>query len=397
MTLLVTDSWDLDFQKVNARYNTSANGTDMSHNRTGGVYGGGGLFVPTYNNSAYARWVKYRLYATAQTGTPRTIRMAYWIKADPDFINRTSFNNVGHIIFHGESSPIGSGLPGAEITVDAGSGGYYPQMKFGYWSTSYYNNGGNYTTTNMARTHPLTFLDGKWHYVEIAVKYSLTAGQFIFRMDGVEYLNIQSYTALSGLTSPAYAAPQYVTFCNINFNGNFLNSYIIDDLLIWDSVDSGDGFVDSFLPPQRIYTLRPSADTAQAQSTPSTGATRYNLLSTIDGNTQNGVITLGPYQKDEYVMSNTIANTNVRAVLINMTFASNTVASYANLKLTVNSAGVYSNSNVYSTAVQSYLMTVFQDSNNRSAVIALRDFGAANIAWAQTSVDSIQVGIENIG
>ena len=125
------------------------------------------------------------------------------------------------------------------------------------------------------------------HYVEIGVYIHDTAGNVRIKVDGVTVLNLTNVDTRNG--TPTHIDSLRFT---VNASGNPASLFQFDDLYVLDSFDS--------LGERRIETLRPNADTATKQWTPTpSGATNFTA---VDDTTFDGT---------DYVQTGTVGNTDL--------------------------------------------------------------------------------------
>lgn len=105
---------------------------------------------------------------------------------------------------------------------------------------------------------------GTWHSIEFACSISDTTGTVTVAVDGVTVLNLTNQNTRNG--TPTTINGVILGGCD----GGFNTPNLIDDLYLKDTLN--------LLGPMRIETLRPNADTAQKQWTPSTGADNYGVV-----------------------------------------------------------------------------------------------------------------------
>ncbi len=101
-----------------------------------------------------------------------------------------------------------------------------------------------------------------WNYIEIKVSFSNTAGTAIVHFNGKEVINV------SGQDFEAVGSHPHAN----NFAFYYRDSVQIDDLYVIDQNTSG---LSDFLGPVVIRRLKPNADTATADFTPSDGVDHY--------------------------------------------------------------------------------------------------------------------------
>lgn len=119
-----------------------------------------------------------------------------------------------------------------------------------------------------------------WHYVEVEFVISDTVGRITVYVDGAQVINVTNAD-----TNNAVATIDSVTFGSA---GGSSNSMQIDDLYFTDTAAK--------LGERRVETVRPAADTAQKDFTPSTGV---NNSAMVDDTTADAT---------DYVQASTVGN-----------------------------------------------------------------------------------------
>ncbi len=102
----------------------------------------------------------------------------------------------------------------------------------------------------------------RWNYIEIKVSFSNTAGVAIVHFNGKEVINV------SGQDFEIVASHPHAN----NFTFSYRTDTQVDDIYVIDQNTSG---LSDFLGPVVIRRLKPNADTATADFTPSTGVDHY--------------------------------------------------------------------------------------------------------------------------
>ena len=102
--------------------------------------------------------------------------------------------------------------------------------------------------TSLGFTAPNIIKQGAWHYIELSVLISDTVGTVRLDVDGQTVLNLANQDTRNG-------TPTTVNTLSLGSNGSLSNNFYYDDLYLTDNTTP--------LGPQRIYTLRPNADTIE--------------------------------------------------------------------------------------------------------------------------------------
>jgi hypothetical protein len=123
-----------------------------------------------------------------------------------------------------------------------------------------------------------------YNYLEVEIVLSTSVGRITIYLNGGQVLNltgINTANAGAGTTADTF-------FLNLDNGGNAPSSIEIDDVYVIDTAAK--------LGERRVETLRPSADTAQKDWTPSTGATNFGV---VDDTTADAT---------DYVAASTVGN-----------------------------------------------------------------------------------------
>ena len=246
-----------------------------------------------------------------------------------------------------------------------------------------YRTGQNVTTItgNTSAAYPSRLDDGNWHYVELETRFDTVAGKLDIYVDGT---NVFSYAGNTNLTGN-FRRVDYIQLGNIR-NPTQIS---FDDVIVWD--DTGANTITGLAGPTRIYTLRPTADTAQADSTPSTGVDRFAMVDDIGQPDGDGTyVNLPIYGKDVYEIADfPISTANIRSASISLTFNSSTYGR-ANVRPIAVANGVTWNGNTFGTISRTYGTPTLQFEISR-------DFGNSNVSWTASSLSSLRIGVENVG
>lgn len=118
---------------------------------------------------------------------------------------------------------------------------------------------------------PNTLVRNAWYYIEIYVLFHVSNGRVIIRVDGETWVDESGvYTSNGG----GHSYAQYVALRSDPYS---TYKYYWDDLyLIGDANPLTD-----FKGPMKVVTLYPTADTAQKDFTPSSGADNFSLVDDV--------------------------------------------------------------------------------------------------------------------
>lgn len=133
-----------------------------------------------------------------------------------------------------------------------------------------------YGSATSVQSFPLN----EWHHIEAKVTFgSGTSGKFEVRLDGAPFISV------TGVDTSATI--QYIRLLHKNTSG--FKAYMqVRDLYVWD--ESGTVNND-WMGEQNTYTYYPSADTAQADWTLSSGTSGFDLLNDPPGSSTNYITT----------------------------------------------------------------------------------------------------------
>jgi hypothetical protein len=236
------DNWNATASFTARGWTSSGSASGGSAHLTGGRFGGGSL-VRTLGNDHYTRgW--YRDFSPS-VSVP-VVHSAFWflstVSSSADlshahYINRATIGGNACGVFTATTDVL------FRLTVPIGAGG---------------------TIVGTAATNAC---DGGWHYIEYEIVLHQTTGTAKLWIDG------QLDVTFSGPTCSA-APPLALTrwLVALHAPGN------MDDMLIWDDTDIGDGWVGNLAGGARGFkTIRPTSDAA-VQFTPSSGSSNYALV-----------------------------------------------------------------------------------------------------------------------
>lgn len=159
---------------------------------------------------------------------------------------------------------------GAKSVVALTSGGGF-NFQIGWrpnndGSISVYRMTNSTTGTLLGTTAAGIILSNVWHFVEFSGTISTTVGTVVMKVDGTTVLNLSAQNTQGYATTASWDG---IIIGSAGVNAG-QTSYI-DDMYVLDSATS--------LGERRIETIRPNADTAQKDFTPSSGANNYSRVS----------------------------------------------------------------------------------------------------------------------
>jgi hypothetical protein len=150
------------------------------------------------------------------------------------------------------------------------------------------------------------FVTGRWYFLEVKAKCSPTVGTVTIRIDGI---TIYSGT---GLNTQAGSFAYHDIF---QWSSLGANTPQYDDIHILDTTGSVNN---DFLGDHKVIGLYPTADTATAQWTPSSGSTHYSLVNEgVEGGDSNYIQNTAPGQVDLFTYGGVTGNGTIAGVQIN--------------------------------------------------------------------------------
>ncbi len=210
-----------------------------------------------------------------------------------------------------------------------------------------------------------------WHWVEIKLIISDTVGEFTVQVDGIEVFT------QTGLDTAA-SASLFVNNIDLVGNDTVDHTWEIDDIVIHTEAD--------FLGDVKIETLRPDADGATNNFTPLAG-TNWESVDEAPG----------PDGDTSYVESSTAGHqdlytTGNQAGTVDTIYA---VAVRANAKKTdAGSRSIRMLTRTVSTTAQGIVDPMLTDYNYH--VHVFENDPTTSVAWTQSGVDAMQIGVENV-
>lgn len=334
MSLIWMDGFDLysGAAQLSRRYTTFGNNASLQTGR----FTGQGL-QPDQNGSAVA--------FPLPSGDTLTVGFALFISGAANFgtgKNLMEFKNGGM-----------GGTTICKLGVDLNGA-----LRFGR---------GDYTTNNVCTSASgLLSANGVWHYIELVLTRSATVGAVTVYCDGA------AVATASGVNTGSAS----IDAISMASDGSFGTTRIFDDLYVTNTA--------ARVGERRIDTLRPSADTAQKDWTPSTGTTNFNLVNeTVVNDDTNYVSSSTVGNKDLYDVADlpfTPASINaVQVTMVARKDDAGTRQSRSNLKSGATTANGATNS-----LASSYQMfrDMYETDPNTSA------------AWTASAVNAAQIGPE---
>jgi hypothetical protein len=236
------DNWETTATITARGWVSSGSVSGGSSYLTGGRFGGGSLPRTLYNDNHTRGW--YRDFSPSIPVS--VVHSTFWFKstissaADLDYaqyINRATISGNACGVFTATTDVL------FRLTVPIGAGG---------------------TIVGTAAT---TACDGGWHYLEYEIVLHQTMGTAKLWIDG------QLDVTFSGATC---AAPPPLALSRWLVGPHAPGT--MDDMLIWDDTDTGDGWVGNLAGGVRGFkTIRATSDAA-VQFTPSSGSSNSTLV-----------------------------------------------------------------------------------------------------------------------
>ena len=235
------------------------------------------------------------------------------------------------------------------------------------------NNGGT-VSVNL----PKVFNPYQWNYIEIEAITSLTSGTLNF------YWNGELLYALSG--SPVKSSTNIIAIDSVRLSppyGSGLNPVLqYDDFYITNT--------STRLGELHIAGLKPTADTAQKQWTPSTGTTNFNMVNDLLKSTDTTYVqTLNAGDKDYYDIQDISASTSITgSVLAVGVYGAGNKSTFgpASAQLAVKSNTTES----FGTS-----QTLYENINVPLPTMILETDPATSTAWTTNGVNNLQIGVRS--
>lgn len=355
MSLLFQDGFDSGFHKWTSN-------TGISYSTTGGVYSEGCLTLLPNTNESANNIRKIFKTADGDTSNPLT-RVAFFMRTNTAVTTQSTILEIGDQ----------GSFTNTNCRISITTAGIL----------SPYRTGQNVTAIagNTTSAYPARLDDGNWHHVEMETKFDPTVGVLNIYVDGQNVFSYSGNTNISG----NFRRVDYIQFGNIRTTPQLL----IDDVIVWD--DIGSNTITGLSGPMRIYTVRPSSDTGQADSVPSTGVDRWAMIDDVGQPDGDGTYTTLPVLgRDIYnVATLPSPSANIKTASITVNLNSSTYGR-ANVRPIAVANGVTWNGNTFSTISRTYVSPTIQFE-------ITRDFGNANSIWTTSSLSSLQIGVENVG
>lgn len=204
-----------------------------------------------------------------------------------------------------------------------------------------------------------------WYYIELSITISDTVGTVRVDVNGSTVINATGLDTRNG-------TPADVNTLSLGNNNG--NTVYFDDVYITNTITP--------LGPQRIYTLRPNADTAQKQWTPLSGVNNYAMVNEtiIDGDTSY-VSATNVNDFDLYDVANYVPSTASIACVNQLVWARKTDATARTLALSTKSGSVTTDSSAVAlnTSYTGYSRIYETDPNTSSA-------------WTISGINALQIG-----
>lgn len=358
--LLFQDGFDNSYHKW-----TSNTGV-VNFYTTTGVWSNGSIAINVASATAFSNTIKKVFKTSSDTDVTNPFtRLSFWMRTQSTVTTNSPFLEIGD---------------GSRF---ANSNGRYSINTAGKLVIH------NATTASATTLTPASLAeygrldDQNWHHIEIGVKYNNSNGNLTLSIDGTQIYNYTGNNATGG----QYYRLDYVTFGNLQ--GTAGQILYLDDVMIWDDYGASETLTGP-QGPMRIYTLRPAAD-IYIESTASTGNDRYLLLDDTSGpNGDSDYVTLSPYQKDVYELEDLYGPVGaIKTATATLVYNSSNYGR-ANVRPFVTANGYFANGNVTTALTRTYITPSVQHIFNV-------DFGNSNVAWTNTSISGLQIGVENVG
>ena len=230
-------------------------------------------------------------------------------------------------------------------------------------------------TSTVLATSVLAISKDVWEYFEVKLKRDDSVGEFIVKVDGVEFINFSGDTKESTHTT--------VNTVQLECPASF-NDWFIDDIIIMDALGAQNN---DFIGDTRIETIYPTVDTAQADFTPLGAGTNFSEVDDGDAGpdddtSHNESSTVG--HKDLFTMGNlTTSNITTVHAVQTVTYAKK------------DDAGARTSSNLVKTGTttdNSASIALGTDYTYGLGILELDPDTA--VAWTEAGVNGAEVGYE---
>ena len=216
---------------------------------------------------------------------------------------------------------------------------------------------------------------GVWAYIEIQTTINNTTGTVIIRVNGNTVLNLTGQNTRGNSNNFA---------SSVRFTGNATggsNSYF-DDIYICDGSGSNNT---TFLGPQKVVAILPSADNGSQQWSTSSGSTHFSLVNenppddstTYVQDTVSGHVDLWDYANTP----STIAN--IKGVQVNTVFEDTDATAFSLVERCVSGATTSDASSVAGT-----------NGTFKVAAFVLETDPNTSALWTQSNLDAAQFGVK---
>ena len=245
MALLFLDGCDLhaSHNDLLRRWTSATSSTQIDVATTGGRFGGGAIRIRTTS-------AEESLSKNLTAPFPATVILGAAFLLEPESTSSTAGED--------EILQLLDGAATVHVTLTWSS---QDQLLRVYRGTQT----GSLLATSSQSLAPLT-----WAFVEMKATVADSSGLVEVRLDGTQVLSFTGDTRNVGTAEIAT-----VRFSNHYISSGNRHQLRFDDVYLCDASGSRNN---DFLGDVRVVTLRPNADTAQADFTPSAGSTHYSLV-----------------------------------------------------------------------------------------------------------------------
>lgn len=216
-----------------------------------------------------------------------------------------------------------------------------------------------------------------WAHLELKATIADSGGQVEVRLDGAQVLSFSGDTRNAGTAE--IATVRFSTHLVSTGNRHLLR---LDDVYLCDTSGSRNN---DFLGDVKVVTLRPNADTAQADFTPSTGSVHYSLVAEApDDDGDASYVESGTVgHKDLYGYQDLTGTPAAILALQLATVARKDDAGSRSLRAVLKSGATTANG---ATRVLGTSYTLYDDRFEADP--------ATGAAWSKAGVDALQAGAE---
>jgi hypothetical protein len=216
-----------------------------------------------------------------------------------------------------------------------------------------------------------------WNHIEFKVFRNATTGTVELRVNGITIIDLTAQnTGSNDFASVVFGDPSSGAASGSEF--------YLDDIFVWDTSGS---YNNDFIGPQRIYTLFPNDDTAQADWTPNSGSTGYTQLDEVQPDADTTYIEAASVNDiSEFELGNLPAGVSAISAVMTQSMLRKSDAGTANVQASLlSAAAVAAGTDRPITEVYTYWPDVFETDPNTGSPWTASGFNAAKLRLEKTA------------